>query len=120
MIVFLNGQFVTEEKAVVSIFDRGFLYGDGLFESVRIHKGKPFCWPEHMERMRRGAEFLHLRIPFAAEKLLEYVNHLVEQNKLPEALLRITLSRGVGPRGYSPTGANLPVLAMSLHPAPVL
>jgi len=118
MIVFLNGQFVAEEKAVVSVFDRSFLYGDGLFETLRIYAGKPFCWPQHVERLQRGAEFLKLRLPFGPKALRDAVMQLIRRNDLPEALLRITLSRGVGPRGYSPRGADQPVLVMSLHPAP--
>jgi len=118
MIVFLDGQFVAEEKAVVSVFDRSFLYGDGLFETLRIYRGKPFCWSQHLERLQRGGEFLKLRLPFGPKELRDAVTQLIQRNELPESLLRITLSRGVGPRGYSPRGANQPVLVMSLHPAP--
>src|SRR5438034_4703745 len=120
MLVFLNGQFVPEEKAVVSVFDRSFLYGDGLFETLRVYGGKPFCWPQHLDRLQRGAEFLNLRLPLAPEALRGFAAQLIEENHLPESLLRITLSRGVGPRGYSPKGADQPVLIMSLHPAPVV
>ena len=51
VLIFLNGQFVPEERAVVSVFDRGFLYGDGLFETMRVFKGKPFRWAQHLERL---------------------------------------------------------------------
>ena len=51
MLVFLNGQFVPEEQAVVSVFDRGFLYGDGLFETMRVVNGKPFRWDQHLHRL---------------------------------------------------------------------
>src|SRR5207244_3239562 len=119
MIVFLNGQFVPESQAVVSIFDRSFLYGDGLFETMRIHNGKPFRWVQHLDRLRQGAEFLKIRIPFAEAALEKFAAELVTRNQMPEALLRLTLSRGVGVRGYSPKGAEQPFLAMSLHPIPV-
>jgi aminodeoxychorismate lyase len=118
MLVFLNGKFVPEEQAVVSVFDRSFLYGDGLFETLRVAGGKPFCWPQHIERLQRGAEFLKLRLPFAREALEMFSTRLIEQNQMPESLLRITLSRGIGPRSYSPVGANQPFLVMSLHAAP--
>jgi branched-chain amino acid aminotransferase len=118
MLVFLNGKFLAEEEAVVSVFDRSFLYGDGLFETLRVYGGRPFCWPEHIQRLQRGARFLKLEIPFGPEELLKSVLHLVRQNEMPEALLRISLSRGVGPRGYSPKGATEPVIVMSMHPAP--
>ena len=118
MLIFLNGQFVPAERAVVSIFDRGFLYGDGLFESMRILNGKPFRWDQHLERLQRGAEFLRIRIPHSTDTLRKAVDELIAKNKMPDALLRVTLSRGVGMRGYSPNGADKPTVVISLHPAP--
>ena len=118
MLVFLNGRLVPEAAASVSIFDRSFLYGDGLFEVLRVFNGKPFRWADHMERLRRGAEFLKIQLPFPEQDLLDAARQLIEKNALPEALLRITLSRGVGRRGYSPQGADHPTLTMTLHPAP--
>ena len=117
MIVFLNGKFVPEEQATVSVFDRAFLYGDGLFETMRVINGNPFRWWDHMERLRKGGDFLGIKIPFACKSLEKFAAELIAQNKMPDALMRITVSRGVGPRGYSPKGANKPTLVMSLHPA---
>jgi len=117
MIAFLNGQLVPEAEATVSIFDRSFLYGDGLFETIRLYSGEPFRWEQHMARLRQGADFLGLRLPFPADVLLAAARELVVRNSLPESLLRLTISRGVGVRGYSPKGADRPTLAMSLHPA---
>ena len=68
MMVFLNGEFVPEEQAVVSVFDRCFQYGDGLFETLRIYNRQPFRWEHHLERLERGAEFLAIRVPFTAEE----------------------------------------------------
>lgn len=116
MIVFLNGQFVPETQATVSVFDRSFLYGDGLFESLRVANGKPFRWEQHLDRLARGAAFLGIKIPFDRPALARFADELIAQNRLPEALLRLTLSRGVGPRGYSPRGADRPLLVMTLHP----
>ena len=120
MSVFLNGQFVPEEKAVISVFDRSFLYGDGLFETLRVFGGKPFRWAQHIERLQRGVEFLKLRLPFAPEEIRQFADKLIHENRMPEALLRLSLSRGVGPRGYSPKGADQPMLIMTVHPAPVV
>ncbi len=119
MLVFLNGQFVPEERAVVSVFDRSFLYGDGLFETMRVYRGKPFRWEQHMERLQRGADFLRINLPFAPEALRRFADELIAKNNLPDALLRLTLSRGVGVRGYSPKDAEHPTVVMSLHPAPI-
>jgi aminodeoxychorismate lyase len=118
MLVFLNGQFVPEDRAVVSVFDRSFLYGDGLFETVLVRQGKPFRWPQHLERLHRGAEFLGLKLPFADDPLGKFVEELIAANCRPDGLLRMTLSRGVGVCGYSPKGADRPTLVMSLHPLP--
>ena len=118
MLIFLNGQFVPEKRAVVSVFDRSFLYGDGLFETMRVFRGKPFRWEQHMERLQRGADFLKIKLPFAPEALRQFADQLIAKNNLPDALLRLTLSRGVGVRGYSPKGAENPTIVMSLHPAP--
>lgn len=118
MLVFINGAFVAEEAATVSAFDRGFVYGDGLFETIRLYHGLPFRWDDHLARLRRGAEFLGIRLPFSPDQLRSRVEELVGRNAMPEAVLRMVLSRGVGPRGYSPQGADRPTLVMSLHPAP--
>lgn len=120
MIVFLNGRFVPEDQAVVSVFDRSFLYGDGLFETLRVLNGQPFRWRQHVERLERGATFLNLRVPFGAESLREHARELIGHNHMPDCLMRLTVSRGVGVRGYSPKGADQPTLVMSLHAAPPL
>jgi aminodeoxychorismate lyase len=118
MYVFLNGRFVSEEKAVVSVFDRAFLYGDGLFETIRVWNGKPFCWAQHMERLEQGAKFLKIKLPLAPSRSLVFAQTLVAKNKMPDSLLRLTLSRGIGVTGYSPRNAKKPTLVMSLRPAP--
>ena len=116
MHVILNGQLIPDTAATVSIFDRGFLYGDGLFETMRVSRGRPFRWADHLARLQRGAAFLQIRVPFKEAELREQARQLIEHNQLPESLLRLTLSRGVSVRGYSPKGADQPVLTMTLHP----
>jgi aminodeoxychorismate lyase len=120
MIVFLNGQFVSEDRAVVSVFDRGFLYGDGLFEGVLVTRGRPFRWHEHMERLQRGVDFLKLTVLFSHDELLQYALRLIERNRMPECILRLSISRGITARGYSPRNAIRPAFVMTLHPAPVI
>lgn len=119
MIAFLNGRFMPEAQAVVPISDRGFLYGDGLFETLRVNNGRPLWWTPHVERLQRGATFLNLALPWPPEKLRDFAAKLIQQNALPESVLRITLTRGNGSRGYSPKDANNPTLAMTLHPLSV-
>jgi aminodeoxychorismate lyase len=118
MITFLNGQFVPEAQAVIPVNDRGFMYGDGLFETVRVVNGRPFRLAQHLERMTRGADFLKIKPPFAPKELQQFVEQLIEQNQMPEAILRVTLTRGPGERGYTPNAEGRPTVVMTLHAAP--
>lgn len=120
MTVFLNGRFVPEEQALVSVFDRGFLYGDGLFETLRVMNGVPLRWDAHWRRFALGLLRLDLTVPWVPEYLRANAADLSHHNHLPDALLRLTVSRGVGERGYSSRGADSPTFVMSLHPAPAL
>src|SRR5271170_3417429 len=120
MIVFLNGRFVPEDRAVVSVFDRGFLYGDALFEGLLVTRGQPFRWGEHMERLQRGVDFLKLTVPFSYVELLRHALRLVQRNKMPECILRLSITRGITERGYSPKDATRPAVVMTLHPLPVI
>lgn len=118
--VFLNGRFVPEEQAVVSVFDRGFLYGDGLFETLRVINGVPLRWDAHWRRFALGLLRLDLAVSWSPEFLRANAADLCRRNDMPDGLLRVALSRGVGARGYSPRGADSPTFIMSAHPAPVL
>ncbi len=117
MLVLLNGQLVPEEQAVVSVFDRSFLYGDGLFETMLVRNGRPFRFDQHLERLRQGSDFVRIRMPFSDATVGQFASELISRNNLPDCILRLTLSRGVGVRGYSPRAADKPVLVMTLHPA---
>lgn len=114
----MNGEFVPAASASVSIFDRSFLYGDGLFDGTRCHGGHLFEWTLHLERMRRSAAFLGIRIPFEDASLEAVARELVARESLSDAFVRIQLSRGVGRRGYSPRGAESPLVVMTAHAMP--
>jgi aminodeoxychorismate lyase len=118
--VFINGKFLSEAGAVVPVNDRGFMYGDGLFETMRVVNGKPFRFAQHLERMTRGADFLKIKPPFAPKKLEKFAVQLIEQNKMPDAMLRVMLTRGPGERGYGFSGESQPTVVMTLHAAPSL
>jgi len=120
MIVFLNGKFVAEEKATVSVLDRGFLYGDGVFEGVLFKRGQPFRWMEHMERMAEGIDSLKLTLPYKPKQLEQFALELVKRNRMPDCILRLTLSRGITARGYSPRNAVRPAVVMTVHRLPFL
>lgn len=116
MMVFINGEFVPEAEAKVSVFDRSFLYGDALFETMLVQNGKVFRWRKHWSRLEKGAVFLKITIPFEEEELLVRAQEIITRNESPDCLLRLHLSRGIGTRGYSPKGADAPMLIMSTHP----
>src|SRR5438876_5848563 len=100
-IVLVNDRFVPEEQAVVSVLDRGFLYGDGLFETVRVANGRLFRWGRHMLRLHRGANFLRLDVPATDSRLRELAMELIRLNGASEGILRLTLTRGISARGYN-------------------
>jgi branched-chain amino acid aminotransferase len=118
MLIFLNSKFVPEEKALVSVFDRGFLYGDGLFEAVRILNGEPFRWQQHMQRFWHGANYLKIHPPLSSGEMEKIAEQLIAKNNLRDGLLRLNLSRGIGVRGYSPKDADSPTFVMSVHALP--
>mgnify|MGYP001567357405 CR=1 FL=1 len=101
MKVYLNGRFVEERLAKVSVFDRSFLYGDGIFETLRVYSGKVFKKEEHLERLRASAEVIYLPLPE-----IDYPHifqKLLKANNLADGLIRLTISRGEG-WGISPVG----------------
>lgn len=116
MLAFLNGKFLSEADAVVSLNDRGFLLGDGLFETTRVASGRPFRLAQHLERLSRGADFFKIKLPFSAREIQKFAAELVSRNEVTDAILRVTLTRGPGQRGYSPNGASQPTLALTLQP----
>ena len=116
MIAFFNGGFMPEGQARIPAFDRAFLYGDGLFETLRVYRGRLFEWEAHWERLFRGAEYLQIPLKYSCKDLRTFIDQLVEHNNVEEAVVRIHLSRGSGPRGYSPRDARNPILIATVHP----
>lgn len=100
---YVNGRFVAAHNASVSVQDRGFRYGDGLFETVAVYRGVPYQWELHMQRLAAGARVLGF--PLDTDSLLSVAQRLLARNKLKDAGLRIAVSRGVGSIGYLPVGA---------------
>jgi branched-subunit amino acid aminotransferase/4-amino-4-deoxychorismate lyase len=118
MVVFLNGNFLPEAEAVVPLNDRGFLLGDGLFETTRVARARPFRLAQHLDRLARGADFFKIKLPFSIKEIQKFAAELIEKNGLSDAVLRVTLTRGPGTRGYSANGASQPTLALTLHALP--
>lgn len=116
--VFLNGQFLPADKASVSIFDRGFLYGDGLLETFRSYKGNLFAFDGHLERLIEGTKILG--IPFKIKKsyLLNCIDKLLQLNNLmdKDAYIRLTITRGRDYGGLIPNKPLKPTITIIARP----
>lgn len=110
MKVWLNQQLVPLEQATVSVLDHGFLYGHGVFETMRTYHGQVFLLQEHLERLRRSAA--DLRIPFllSNEEIEDAIAMLLKENHLQDAYVRMTVTRGKGPMGVRGTFGEATVL----------
>ena len=98
-IVYFNGNFVRASEAHVSIFDHGFLYGDGVFETIRVYQGMPFAFEAHMERFFRSADGISIKVPLVRSVILKAIEVLLDKNNLKDAQIRICLTRGEGDIG---------------------
>ncbi len=112
MYIFLNKGLVPEDDARVSVLDRGFLYGDSVFETLRAYGGKPFRLHAHMERLVRSAGALEIEVPMSMEELRSAVYSTLEANSLKDAYIRVMVSRGTGPPGFDPTAETTPTVVV--------
>ena len=94
--IFLNGKIIPVTEGSISTGDRGFLYGDGIFETLRTYNSEPFKLAEHLERMRCSAEKLKIFFEYTSAEISETITKLLEKNGVQDAYIRITLSRGEG------------------------
>lgn len=102
MLIYLNGKLVEKEKAVISVFDHGLLYGDGVFEGIRSYDGLVFKLKEHIDRLYRSAEAIQLKIPMTKEDMVKAVVETLKANKLNGAYIRLVVTRGPGDLGLDP------------------
>ncbi|GIO39890.1 branched chain amino acid aminotransferase [Paenibacillus antibioticophila] len=100
--IYLDGQFVTKENAKVSVFDHGFLYGDGIFEGIRIYNGNIFKCKEHLDRLYDSAKSIMLNIPLTYEEMQDALVETLRRNELRDGYIRLVVSRGAGNLGLDP------------------
>ena len=93
--IFLNGEFTSSENAHVSIYDHGFLYGDGAFEGIRAYHGEAFKLHEHVDRLYRSLKALWIEMPYGQEKFVANIEKLLEMNEVTDGYIRVTVSRGI-------------------------
>ena len=102
MKIYLNGKIVPSKEAVVSVFDHGFLYGDGIYETMRVYDGVVFRLDQHIGRLFRSASLIGLSIPSDVDQLKVAIYETLMANALGKAYIRLTVSRGRGPIGLDP------------------
>ncbi|NMM52228.1 branched-chain-amino-acid transaminase [Paenibacillus aquistagni] len=100
--IYLDGQYVTKEEAKVSVYDHGFLYGDGIFEGIRIYEGNIFKCHEHLVRLYDSAKSIMLNIPLTMEEMEEVLCETIRRNELKDGYIRLIVSRGAGNLGLDP------------------
>ncbi len=116
MLVYVNGKFVPKDKASVSVFDHGFLYGDGIYETLRAYRGKLFLLSKHLSRLKHSAEAISLKLPMTIEKIGEAMYETLSVNKLTDAYVRLHLSRGPGDIGLDPALCHAPTMFIVTQP----
>ncbi len=121
MQIYLNGQIVPQEEARVSVFDHGFLYGDGVFEGIRVYDGNVFRLKEHIDRLYESAKCIALEIPLAREEMTQATLATIAVNEKRDAYIRLVVSRGPGDLGIDPSKCSTPtvviiVTSIALYP----
>ena len=106
--VFINGTLYNKEDAKVSVYDHGFLYGDGVFEGMRSYGGSVFRMKEHLDRLWESAEKIQLEIPMSKEQMADSVNATLAANEIEDGYIRLVVSRGEGTLGLDPNKCPTP------------
>lgn len=102
LLIYCNGEYVHKSQATVSLFDHGFLYGDGVFEGIRAYNGRVFKLQEHLDRLYDSAKAIALEIPMSKEEMTEVILETLRKNNLKDAYIRPLVTRGVGDLGLDP------------------
>lgn len=110
LFIYLDGKLVPEKNARLSVFDHGLLYGDGVFEGLRIYQGRIFRLQEHLDRLYQSSKGINLEVPLTPEALEQAVVKTVQANKLRDGYIRIVVTRGQGDLGMDPEKCARPSL----------
>lgn len=112
MLVYINGRFVPKEQAFVSVFDHGYLYGDGIYETLRAYNGVIFLLDRHLDRLKRSADAISLGLPMQLDEIGFALAETVKVNGLDDAYVRIQISRGPGDIGLDPSLCPAPTMVI--------
>jgi len=102
MIIYIDGKYLPKEEARISVFDHGFLYGDGVFEGIRAYNGRVFRLQEHLDRLYDSARTIDLTVPISKQEMGEIILEVLRRNQLSNGYIRPLVSRGVGDLGLDP------------------
>jgi branched-chain amino acid aminotransferase len=108
--IYLDGKYVSEDEAKTSVFDHGLLYGDGVFEGIRLYGGRIFRLEQHLDRLLNSAKAIMLTVPLTKEQLVEACCETCRQNKLKDGYIRLVVTRGVGSLGLNPFRCKNPTV----------
>lgn len=108
--IYLDGNYVNKEDAKISVFDHGFLYGDGVFEGIRSYQGNVFRLREHVKRLYDSAKSIMLVIPMTPQEMEEVICETIRKNNLTDSYIRVVISRGKGDLGLCPTKCPHPTV----------
>jgi branched-chain amino acid aminotransferase len=106
--VYVNGEYVLKDDAKVSVYDHGFLYGDGVFEGIRVYNGNVYRLDEHLQRLYESAQSIMLNIPHTKEELTNIIVETLQRNQYRDAYIRLVVSRGKGNLGLDPFTCGKP------------
>jgi branched-chain amino acid aminotransferase len=106
--IYISGKFYDKENAKVSVYDHGFLYGDGVFEGLRSYSGKVFRLAEHLDRLWASAKAIWLEIPISREEMAKAVNDTLAKNNIQDGYVRLVVTRGAGALGLDPNRCSNP------------
>lgn len=119
-IVFLNDEFLPQDSACISVMDRGFLFGDGVYEVIPVYNGKPFRWREHLSRLQHSLDYIEIKCKVDLEKFANYFRKLIELNDAneKESSLYVQITRGATPvrTHYFPAIDVMPTIFFSIRP----
>ncbi len=114
--IYISGQLYDKENAKVSVYDHGLLYGDGVFEGMRIYDGKVFRLEQHLDRLWNSAKAIWLQIPISPDEMAEAVNTTVKTNGIDDGYVRLVVTRGAGTLGLDPNKTSDPqVIVIADH-----
>jgi branched-chain amino acid aminotransferase len=119
--IWINGKYYDKAEAKISVYDHGLLYGDGVFEGIRIYAGRIFKWKEHLDRLYDSARSIALDIPISREELTQVAEDAVRVNEKKNGYMRLVVTRGTGSLGLDPRRCDPQIIVIvddiSLYPA---